>query len=209
MSSRIQLDLTRQALQARADSAASVLAGAIARGPDLVVIRACHAEVLRAKAAVADFEHGPSNAVELPTEIQWMPPGEHRISATSNGKTVERTVRVDAAAADRMQILLQELRAKAAAGAGDTPFLDFDNRDGPAAATVLAFRWGGSDPVTGGIRALVEWTKPGRDALLGGAYRRLSPTFFADSEGRITGAPVNMGGLVNRAAFKTIQPIVN
>lgn len=144
----------------------------------------------------------------VPQEIQWMPPGEHEISATQGDKTVTRTVRVDAVAARRLQDLLQELRSKAASGREDLPYFDFNHDDNAASARVLEFKWGGSDPVKGGIRAVVEWSKPGREALAGKAYRRFSPSFFVDAEGRVTGAPVNMGGLVNRAAFKTIQPIV-
>lgn len=144
----------------------------------------------------------------VPQEIQWMPPGEHEISATQGDKTVTRTVRVDAGSARRLQDLLQELRTKAASGQEDLPYFDFNHEDASASARVLEFRWGGSDPVKGGIRAVVEWSKPGREALAGKAYRRFSPSFYVDAEGRVTGAPVNMGGLVNRAAFKTIQPIV-
>lgn len=144
----------------------------------------------------------------VPREIQWMPPGDHEISATQGDKTVTRTVRVDAGSAARLQARLQELRTQAASGQEDLPYFDFNHNDAEASARVLEFRWGGSDPVKGGIRAVVEWSKPGREALAGKAYRRFSPSFYVDAEGRVTGAPVNMGGLVNRAAFKTIQPIV-
>ena len=141
-------------------------------------------------------------------EIQWMPPGTHEITATQGDKTVIRKIHVDAAAAERLQTLLQSFRNQAAAGTEDLPFLDFNHDDAEASARVLEFKWGGEDPVTGGIRAVVEWTAAGLQALLGGLYRRFSPAFFAGPDGRITGAPVNMGGLVNRAAFKTIQPVI-
>jgi hypothetical protein len=144
----------------------------------------------------------------VPREIQWMPPGEHYVNAMQGDKQVARTIRVERGAATRLQALLQELRTKAANGQEDLPYFDFNHSDDAAAGRVLEFKWGGDDPILGGIRAVVEWTKPGRDALAGKAYRRFSPSFFVDAEGRVTGAPVNMGGLVNRAAFKTIQPIV-
>jgi hypothetical protein len=103
---------------------------------------------------------------------------------------------------------LQSIRSKAAAGAEDLPYLDFNHDDREASARVLSIRWGGAEPATGGVRAAVEWTGPGRTALEGKAYRRFSPSFYLDAEGRVAGAPLNMGGLVNRAAFKTITPIV-
>jgi phage I-like protein len=144
----------------------------------------------------------------VPREIQWMPPGTHEIAASQGDKTITRKIKVDAAAVAKLQQLLQTFRGKAAEGTEDLPYLDFNHDDAEASARVLEFKWGGDDPVKGGIRAVVEWTGPGRQALQGKAYRRFSPSFFVDAEGRVTGAPVNMGGLVNRAAFKTIQPIV-
>jgi phage I-like protein len=107
-----------------------------------------------------------------------------------------------------MEALLQELRAQAEAGAEDVPYFDFNHEDAEASARPLRFYWGGEDALTGGVRVEVEWTEPGRTALLGKAYRRFSPSFFVDVAGEVTGAPLNMGGLVNRAAFKTINPIV-
>ncbi len=143
-----------------------------------------------------------------PTEIQWMPPGEHTIHAFQGDQRVTRTVRVTAKTAERMQQLLQEIRSKAASGSEDLPYIDFNHDDSAAAGFITAFRWAGEDPVTGGIRATIEWTAPGKAALQGRAYRRFSPSFTANADGEVTGAPLNMGGLVNRAAFKTIHPIV-
>ena len=144
----------------------------------------------------------------LPEEIQWMPPGEHEITATgADGKAIKRKVRVTSVAARRMEELLQGLRSKAAHGVEDRPYVDFNHDDAEAAGHVVGFSWGGDDPVEGGIRAKVEWTGPGRRALEEKAYRRFSPSFYVDTQGEVTGAPLNMGGLVNRAAFKGIAPI--
>lgn len=137
-----------------------------------------------------------------------MPPGTHKINASKNGEPAALTVKVHAATAALLQQQLQEIRSRAAAGQEDLPYLDFNHDDREASARVLAFSWGGEDPVTGGIRAKVEWTGAGKRALEDKAYRRFSPSFFANADGEITGAPLNLGGLVNRAAFKTIQPIV-
>lgn len=144
----------------------------------------------------------------LPTDIQWMPPGQHVIAATQGEAPVTQLVIVTEETAVRMETLLQELRAEAEAGAEDVPYFDFNHEDGEASARPLRFYWGGDDPLTGGVRVEVQWTEPGRTALLGKAYRRFSPSFFVDVAGEVTGAPLNMGGLVNRAAFKTINPIV-
>ncbi|MCD6050537.1 MAG: hypothetical protein K0Q55_1940 [Verrucomicrobia bacterium] len=151
---------------------------------------------------------GGNGVTELPTEIQWMPAGEHVIAATQGEAAVTQLVIVNEDTAVRMEALLQELRAQAEAGAEDVPYFDFNHEDAEASARPLRFFWGGEDFFTGGVRVEVEWTEPGRTALLGKAYRRFSPSFFVDAAGEVTGAPLNMGGLVNRAAFKTINPIV-
>jgi phage I-like protein len=144
----------------------------------------------------------------VPTEIQWMPAGKHRITAHKDGKPVTLDVLVTAASAARLQTLLQDLRIKAATGAEDLPYIDFNHDDNRAAGYITAFSWGGDDPATGGIRAMVDWTGAGKAALQGREYRRFSPSFAVNAAGEVTGAPLNMGGLVNRAAFKTITPIV-
>lgn len=143
----------------------------------------------------------------LPAEIQWMPPGTHKITAMRGDKPVEMTVRADEATARAVQAQLQVVRSKAAAGHEDRPYIDFNHEDGPASGHITDVFWAGEDPVKGGVRAKVEWTEPGKAALTGKAYRRFSPSFFPDADGGVIGTPLNMGGLVNRAAFKTIAPI--
>ena len=151
---------------------------------------------------------GPTG--EVPADIQWMPPGAHEITAWQSGKPVTVKVTVNSATAARMQSFLQDLRAKAAAGQEDKPYIDFNHEDGQAAGHITEFFWGGDDAVKGGVRARIDWTEPGKAALQGRAYRRFSPSFNPpNAAGEVTGAPLNMGGLVNRAAFKTIAPIVS
>ncbi len=57
----------------------------------------------------------------------------------------------------------------------------------------------------------MDWSAAGRAALVGKMYRRISPGFGVDNKEsdhpRIIGAPVNMGGLVNKAAFRAIAPL--
>ncbi|HMJ88987.1 MAG TPA: phage protease [Candidatus Acidoferrum sp.] len=158
----------------------------------------------RLSTALAEIAASP-----LPPEIQWMPPGTHTITPLVNGAAKTVTVHADAAAADRVRNAVQQWRKAAAAGIGDMPFLDFNHEDREASARVVDVTWGGSDPKRGGIRAKIQWTAAGRDALSGGMYRRFSPEFsFAESSGHIYPADVNMGGLVNKAAFTTIQSVV-
>ncbi len=146
-------------------------------------------------------------APSLPGEIQWMPPGEHTITALKNGEPTEMKIKVTAAIAERLAAALQQYNSKVAAGTEDRPYFDFNHDDAEASAHVLSFSWAGDDPVKGGVRAKVEWTEPGKQALLGRAYRRFSPSFYLDANGEVAGAPVNMGGLVNKAAFKGIAAI--
>lgn len=143
-----------------------------------------------------------------PTEIQWAPPGRHKITAHKEGKPATMELVIDARTADRLQAQVQDLREKARGGVEDLPYIDFNHADGEASGFISAVRWGGDDPVTGGVRARIEWTGPGIEALKGRAYRRFSPSFYLNANGEVAGAPVNMGGLVNRAAFKNITPIV-
>ncbi len=75
------------------------------------------------------------------------------------------------------------------------------------AAWPTEFFWAGDDPQGGGVRARVEWSDAGQRAVAGRTFRRFSPTFHLDATGRVTGSETNMGGLVNRAAFKRIAPL--
>ena len=146
-------------------------------------------------------------------DIQWMPPGVHTVRPrTAGGGVIEVTVLVDEAAAEVVEKARAQYQAEFDAGKGDAPFLDFCHADQEASAWVKRVYWGGDDPQTGGIRLVVDWTDEGR-AKKGKSLKRFSPGFHVsetpDAEGRhhVTGAPANMGGLVNRAAFRTIQSL--
>lgn len=166
-------------------------------------------QVIQARLADGSLAMMAGANQELPDEIQWMPPGTQTVMPTVDGKPKSMTITVDESLAGRLASELERLRAAAAAGDGDEPFLDFDHADGAAAAHVTALRWGGDDPRSGGIRASVTWTQAGRDAITGRTYRRFSPQWFADpGTGDPVGIGVNLGGLVNRAAFKRIAPVI-
>jgi len=156
---------------------------------------------------VQDIVHAISTFLpddELPQEIQYLPPGTHSITATKNGKPAELTLEVDAQTAN----LLQKSFDKITAGDKEQVFIDFNHDDGEASGWVTGFYWAGADPDTGGVRAKVEWTNAGEEALQGRNFRKFSPTFTLNSKGEIEGTTLNAGGLVNRPAFKDITPIV-
>lgn len=148
-----------------------------------------------------------SDSIEAPEELQYMPPGTHRINASRNGKPVTLDITVDASTADRLNNFLQEQLTKATEGNDDRPFFDFNHEDREAAAWPTEFYWAGDDPLSGGVRAKIEWTGAGEKAVKEKTFRRFSPTFVPDEAGHVIGSETNMGGLVNRAAFKTIAPL--
>ena len=146
---------------------------------------------------------------DLARTIQLFPPGVHEtVVATKDGTKVAMRMIIDAAGAEAIEADRAAYQAEADAGAGDAPFLDFNHEDREASAWPKRVFWAGDDPIDGGIRAEVEWSAAGEAAVVGKTFRRFSPAFFADkASGRLTGAPVNMGGLVNRAAFRRIAPL--
>jgi hypothetical protein len=148
-----------------------------------------------------------SDQKDPPTNIQWMPPGTHTITAFSGGQPKTVTVIVDKKTADVLQSQLQSMLIAARAGVADRPYLDFNHEDSAAAGFITKMCWGGDDPQAGGIRVFVDWSQPGLAAIKGHAYRRFSPSFFVDSSNRVCGFPLNMGGLVNKAAFTSIAPV--
>lgn len=153
--------------------------------------------LIHARGAALDAAHG---------DIQIMPPGVHEITPSdADGKPISLKVTITSATAEALEAARASYQAAADAGNGDAPFIDFNHADGPAAAWVKEIFWAGDAPDQG-VRARIEWTDAGREAIEGRAFRRFSPAFTVDAKSHeITGAPVNMGGLVNRAAFRTIQ----
>jgi len=140
--------------------------------------------------------------------VQMFPPGEQTVtpSRADGGEPDEIRLVIDEQTAADLEALRAELQAKADAGEGDAPYFDFNHDDSEASAWPKRIFWAGDDPLLGGVRAEVEWSAAGQAAVQGKTFRRFSPAFYA-AAGRVTGAPVNMGGLVNRAAFTRIQPL--
>lgn len=146
---------------------------------------------------------------EAPDEIMWMPPGRHTINASRGGKPVQMEVVVDERGAQNVAASYAEYTAAADRGEGDRVYFDFNHDDREASAHPTEFFWAGDDPQRGGIRAKVQWTGSGRQAVIGRTYSRFSPSFYASENGAITGTPVCAGALVNRAAFQRIAPILS
>ena len=155
----------------------------------------------------AAFSNALAEGSALPADIQYMPPGRHRIRASQGGKPVSVEVAVSAATAAVLQAFLAAKMTAAAEGREDRPFFDFNHEDREASAWPTEFYWAGDDPQTGGVRARLDWSDAGKRAVEGRTFRRFSPTFHLDASGRVTGSEINMGGLVNRAAFKRIAPL--
>lgn len=139
--------------------------------------------------------------------VQMFPPGKQNVKPSRvDGKEPEEIeLTIDAQTAADLEAIRAELQARADANEGDAPYFDFNHEDGPASGWPKRIFWGGDDPLLGGVRAETEWSSAGDEARTGKTFRRFSPAFYADG-GRVTGCPVNMGGLVNRAAFRAIQP---
>ncbi len=142
-------------------------------------------------------------------DIQWMPPGYQEPVCFVNGESRQLKFTCQAKHADVLNAQLQFLIAMAAKGAGDRPFTDYDHQDGAASSRPLRLYWGGDNPKTGGIRLAGKWTAKARSGIRDGEWDRFSPEWEFDPK---TEEPisigVNLGGLVNRAAFQTIARVV-
>jgi len=141
-------------------------------------------------------------------DIQWMPPGAQDITCFVQGNPKDLQFTVQARHAAIFNEMLQRMRSAAAAGAGDEPFFDFDHQDAAASGHPTELYWAGDDPKKGGIRAKGKWTGSGKAALANRDFTRFSPQWRFHSK---TGEPLsiesNLGGLVNRAAFRQIAAV--
>lgn len=140
---------------------------------------------------------------EPPAEIMIMPAGVHTIEASNRKGPVKITVQVTPGTASALNRSLQDyIKANR-----QRPFFDFDHDNKGAAGWPTQFAW--RDAPEPGVYAAVEWSESGSRAISGKDYRAFSPMFYVDDKkpSNVVGAPINMGGLVNDPAFKTIRPI--
>lgn len=140
------------------------------------------------------------NEGRAPEAVPYMPPGEHSITATVNGRPGRRDVVVDRAACERLQADLEEKLRAAKAGECARPVLLYDHKAGEAAAVPVGFEWDEQR----GILLRVEWTQAGRNSVEGGSYAYVSPAFRLGRGGQILGLSrgVEVGSLVNDPAFE-------
>lgn len=142
------------------------------------------------------------NGGAAPEAVPYMPAGESEICATVNGMPGRRVVVADEAAAERLNADLQEKLQAAAERKKARPLLMFDhNVNGGAAAVPVGFEWDAER----GILLRVEWTQAGREAVEGGTYGYVSPSFRLKAGGsEILGLAdgVEIGSLVNDPAFE-------
>jgi hypothetical protein len=137
-------------------------------------------------------------------EIQWMPPGKRTIEAYVNGKPKE--VEINATAATAALVARKITKMLAAADAGDDvrPYIDFNHEDKEASGWPVSAHWGGDDPKAGGVRLVVELSEAGTEAITGRKFQAFSPEFLA-RDGEVVDVSLNLGGLVNRPAFRAIE----
>lgn len=140
----------------------------------------------------------------LPSEVVYLPEGEHTITPMVNGKAKQITVRIPADKGASIAASLQAALVTRQAG-NVRPWFDFEHKAGKAAALPTAFRY---EPGKG-IMASVEWTGAGKAAIEGKDFSYLSPTFLVDSDGYPSGLPDRgpLAALVNEPAFREIPRI--
>jgi hypothetical protein len=148
------------------------------------------------------------NADQAESNIQFMPPGPQEIVCWVNDEPTPLSFTVTAKHAELFNGQLQTMLAKARAGQGDRPLIDYNHEDGAAAGRPLRIEWGGDDAKAGGIRLITKLTAKAKASVRDEEFDRFSPQWDFDKE---THEPllikVNMGGLVNKAAFKNIATV--
>ena len=145
-------------------------------------------------------------AAGVPANIQWMPPGRHTV--WPDGFEAPFDIEVTARLAEAANAQLQVMRQAAAQGKGNWPYGDFNHEDGEQSFEAVEFFWGGEDPKSGGVRLRVNWSASGEQKVKGKAFRSFSPSWRLHKDTHeFLGIGLNVGGLVNRSAFKFIQAV--
>ena len=154
---------------------------------------------------------GPLQPVDAPDgdyNIQWMPPGEQDIMCWVSGQPRRLKFTVKAKHAELFNAQLQKMISRAQAGDGDRPFTDYNHEARAASSRPKRIEWGGNDPKTGGIRLIGPWTGKAKSAILDDEFDRFSPQWdFDENTGEPVGINENLGGLVNKPAFKSIAKV--
>ncbi|MBK1884395.1 hypothetical protein JIN85_18400 [Luteolibacter pohnpeiensis] len=140
-----------------------------------------------------------------PSEIVYIPEGEHAIRPTVDGKPGDVVVRLSPQRGHEVAAAFQRDLSRRQ-GENVRPILDFDHRASGAAAGLpksFSYRPGV------GIVLAVDWTNAGRVAVEGRDYSYFSPEFLLDEDGTPAGLPSrgSIGSLVNNPAFRSMPRI--
>lgn len=164
----------------------------------------------------ARFAHLPELAVAggaLPTRLMWMPGGVNPIACSQGTKSIKTWVEVTPETARVVQAAFEAHLAASA----HRPYFDLNHDHAEASGWPTRFVW--SETPKPGVYAETDWSLAGKSAVAGRSYRTFSPQFYtdcapftktvatADKPARVTGAPLNMGGLVNDPAFREMEPL--
>ena len=165
----------------------------------------------RATANASISADGPLQPVGAPDgdyNIQWMPPGPQDVTCWVNGAPRRLKFTVKAKHAELFNAQLQKMISSAQAGDGDRPLTDYSHEDRAASSRPKRIEWGGDDPKTGGIRLIGRWTGKAKSAILDEEFDRFSPQWDCDENTvEPVGINANLGGLVNKPAFKSIAKV--
>lgn len=157
-------------------------------------------------------ELAPAGAA-LPTRIMWMPGGVNPIACSQGTKSIQTWVEVTPETARVVQAAFEAHLAASA----HRPYFDLNHDHAAASGWPTRFVW--SDTPKPGVYAETDWSLAGKSAVAGRSYRTFSPQFYTDcfpftktvatqaKPARVTGAPLNMGGLVNDPAFREMEPL--
>jgi hypothetical protein len=157
--------------------------------------------VFQAKAAASIIQ---TDGGVLPKDVQWMPPGQQTVQPVGFDEAFEMNVTPEIARLADSQ--LQKLRIAAAVGSDVEPYFDFNHKDEGRSFKPTRLYWAGDHPKTGGIRAEGTWTGAGAKAVLDGEQCCVSASWLLNKVTKaFIGIKHNLGGLVPRSAFNSIQ----
>ncbi len=140
----------------------------------------------------------------LPLDVQWMPPGSQKVHPFGVDEPFHMNVSKEMAAKADQQ--LQKLRSAHASGVDVQPYGDFNHKDEGRSFLPKHFFWGGDDAKEGGIRMELDWTGAGARSVRDGELCCVSASWVLHKETKeFLGIQHNVGGLVPRSAFHSIQ----
>lgn len=150
----------------------------------------------------------PTSAGAAEYNIQWMPPGYQDITCWVGGQPRRLRFTVTAKLAETFAGQFQTLLVRARAGKGDKPLTDYNHDKREASSRPVRLEWGGDDLEKGGIRLIGKWTSKARAAIQDEEFDRFSPQWdFEENSDEPVSIGVNVGGLVNQAAFQNIAQV--